>query len=94
MAPSPRLGLRSTLQTREKWAKLRRARLRATPLRPTCGREKRSTTVRVPHVNPGGSETLLKSGGRISYAQDSVILEDLITTIVARAKASREEAAP
>ena len=45
-------------------------------------------------VQPGGSEALLKSGGRISYAQDSVILEDLITTIVARAKASREGAAP
>ena len=45
-------------------------------------------------VQPGGSETLLKSGGRISYAQDSVILEDLIATIVARAKASRDKAAP
>ena len=44
-------------------------------------------------VQPGGSETLLKSGGRISYAQDSVILEDLIATIVARAKASRAEVA-
>lgn len=43
-------------------------------------------------VQPGGSDTLLKSGGRISYVQDSVILEDLINTIVARAKASRGEA--
>lgn len=42
-------------------------------------------------VQPGGSETLLKSGGRISYAQDSVILEDLIATIVARAKTLRGE---
>jgi phospholipid/cholesterol/gamma-HCH transport system substrate-binding protein len=46
-------------------------------------------------VQPGGADALLKSGGRISYVQDSVILEDLIATIVARAKASRNaEASP
>jgi phospholipid/cholesterol/gamma-HCH transport system substrate-binding protein len=43
-------------------------------------------------VQPGGADAMLKSGGRISYVQDSVILEDLINTIVARAKASRGEA--
>ena len=42
-------------------------------------------------VQPGGAEDLIKSGGRISYVQDSVILEDLIATIVARAKALRGE---
>jgi hypothetical protein len=45
-------------------------------------------------VQPGGAEALIKSGGRISYVQDSVILEDLIATIVARAKASRQETSP
>jgi phospholipid/cholesterol/gamma-HCH transport system substrate-binding protein len=43
-------------------------------------------------VQPGGSDKMLKSGGRISYAQDSVILEDLISMIVARAKSSRAAA--
>ena len=42
-------------------------------------------------VQPGGSDGAIKSGGRISYVQDSVILEDLIATIVARAKTLRGE---
>jgi phospholipid/cholesterol/gamma-HCH transport system substrate-binding protein len=37
-------------------------------------------------LQPGGSETLLASGARISYTQDSVIIEDLIAKIVAEAK--------
>ncbi|MDX2224922.1 MAG: MlaD family protein [Rhodospirillaceae bacterium] len=37
-------------------------------------------------LQPGGSETLLASGGRISYTQDSVIIEDLIAKIIAEAK--------
>ena len=49
---------------------------------------------RIIEVQPGGSDTVLKTGGRISYVQDSVIIEDLIATIVARAKAARAEAAP
>jgi phospholipid/cholesterol/gamma-HCH transport system substrate-binding protein len=44
-------------------------------------------------VQPGGSEDLLKSGGRIAYTQDSVIIEELVALIVSRAKAARQEAA-
>ena len=40
-------------------------------------------------VQPGGSDKLLTSGGRIAYAQDSVIIEDLIARIVAQAKSNR-----
>jgi len=40
-------------------------------------------------VQPGGSDSLLKSGGRIEYVQDSVIIEDLIARILSQAKASR-----
>jgi phospholipid/cholesterol/gamma-HCH transport system substrate-binding protein len=35
---------------------------------------------------PGGSEDMLKSGGRMSYIQDSVIIEDLVALIVRQAK--------
>lgn len=35
----------------------------------------------------GGADEMMKSGGRISYTQDSVILEDLIAVIVDRARA-------
>ncbi len=35
---------------------------------------------------PGGDDVLLESGGHISYTQDSVILEDLVALIVARAR--------
>ncbi len=37
---------------------------------------------------PGGTEDLLESGDRISYSQDSVILEELIALIVDRARAA------
>jgi phospholipid/cholesterol/gamma-HCH transport system substrate-binding protein len=43
-------------------------------------------------LTPGGSDTLLKSGGRISYSQDSVIIESLIERIVNQAKANRKKA--
>ncbi len=43
---------------------------------------------------PGGTDETLASGARISYTQDSVILEDLIALIVERARAtSRTESA-
>jgi phospholipid/cholesterol/gamma-HCH transport system substrate-binding protein len=49
-------------------------------------------------LQPGGEEDVLEAGARLSYVQDSVILEDLVATIVARAKAARaeptEQAAP
>lgn len=35
---------------------------------------------------PGGSDDLLKSGARMSYVQDSVIIEDLVALIVRQAK--------
>lgn len=37
-------------------------------------------------LRPGGEEKNLASGARMSYTQDSVILEDLIALIVARTK--------
>ena len=37
-------------------------------------------------LRPGGDEKNLASGARMSYTQDSVILEDLIALIVARTK--------
>ncbi len=37
-------------------------------------------------LRPGGSERTFKSGSRISFTQDSVILEDLVALIVQRAK--------
>ncbi len=40
-------------------------------------------------LRPGGTEEMLKSGARISYSQDSVIIEDLIALIVQRAKDAR-----
>ena len=39
-------------------------------------------------LQPGGSEDLLESGGRIAYTQDSVIIEELISKIVQQAKAA------
>ncbi len=43
---------------------------------------------------PGGTDDILETGARISYTQDSVILEDLIALIVDRARAaSRAETA-
>ena len=42
---------------------------------------------------PGGSDLMLESGARISYTQDSVILEELVALIVNRAiSASRSQA--
>jgi len=42
-------------------------------------------------LRPGGTDELLKSGGRISYTQDSVIIEDLVELVVQRAKAAAAE---
>ncbi len=41
---------------------------------------------------PGGTEDMLKNGARMSYTQDSVIIEDLIALIVQRAQAARTAA--
>ncbi|MBY0511502.1 MAG: MlaD family protein [Rhodospirillaceae bacterium] len=38
---------------------------------------------------PGGSDDILKSGGRINYTQDSVIIEDLVSLIVRQAKGAK-----
>ncbi len=43
---------------------------------------------------PGGSETLLKSGGRMAYTQDSMIIEDLVALIVRQAKGAHGVADP
>ncbi len=40
-------------------------------------------------LRPGGEEEMLKSGDRISYTQDAVIIEDLVALIVQRAKDAR-----
>ncbi|MDX2145416.1 MAG: MlaD family protein [Rhodospirillaceae bacterium] len=45
-------------------------------------------------LQPGGSETMLKPGARIGYTQDSVIIEELISKIVAQAKAAAKKDAP
>ncbi len=37
-------------------------------------------------LRPGGTEDYLKAGGRISYTQDAVILEDLVAQVVSRAR--------
>jgi phospholipid/cholesterol/gamma-HCH transport system substrate-binding protein len=44
-------------------------------------------------LRPGGSEDPLGNGARISFTQDSVILEDLVALIVQRAKAAQASAA-
>lgn len=44
-------------------------------------------------LRPGGSDRNLKSGSRISFTQDAVILEDLVALIVQRAKAAQTQAA-
>jgi phospholipid/cholesterol/gamma-HCH transport system substrate-binding protein len=43
-------------------------------------------------IQPGGSEANLKSGGRIDFTQDSVIIEDLISRIVQQAKTAKDAA--
>lgn len=45
-------------------------------------------------LHPGGSERNLGNGARMSFTQDSVILEDLVELIVQRAKAAQGVAAP
>ena len=37
-------------------------------------------------LEPGGDETPIKSGGRISYTQDSVIVSDLLDLIIAQGR--------
>ena len=37
-------------------------------------------------LQPGGDEKLLPPGGMIRYTQDSVVMEDLLETIIAEAK--------
>lgn len=44
-------------------------------------------------LQPGGSEDMLKPGARIGFTQDAVIIEDLISKIVAQAKAAAKPAA-
>lgn len=44
-------------------------------------------------LRPGGEEEIFKSGGRMTYTQDSVILEDLVGLIVQRAKDARAKSA-
>lgn len=44
-------------------------------------------------LQPGGGLDMLGDGDRISYTQDAVILEELLSKIVARAKAARAAAA-
>ena len=44
-------------------------------------------------LQPGGSQDMLKSGGRIGFTQDSVIIEELIGKIVEQAKAAAKTAA-
>jgi phospholipid/cholesterol/gamma-HCH transport system substrate-binding protein len=48
-------------------------------------------------LHPGGDFEVLSHGQRISYAQDSVVLESLLNQVVSRAKASKaasEDEAP
>lgn len=41
-------------------------------------------------IHPGGDFEMLPDGGRLSYSQDSVVLESLLNQIVSRAKAAQE----
>ncbi len=41
-------------------------------------------------IHPGGEFDALTDGDRLSYSQDSVVLETLLNQIVARARASRD----
>lgn len=41
-------------------------------------------------IHPGGEFDAVKDGDRLSYSQDSVVLETLLNQIVARARASRD----
>lgn len=43
-------------------------------------------------LQPGGDEKLLPPGGTIRYTQDSVVMEDLLETIIAEAKRRRGRA--
>ena len=45
-------------------------------------------------LRPGGADKTLGSAARISYTQDSVIIEDLIAHIVQEAKATRAQTPP
>lgn len=40
-------------------------------------------------LQPGGDDRLIKPGEEITYTQDSVVIEDLLQTIIAEAKARR-----
>lgn len=44
-------------------------------------------------IHPGGDFEMLSNGQRVSYSQDSVVLESLLNQIVSRAKAAQESAA-
>lgn len=41
-------------------------------------------------IHPGGDFEMLSDGQRLSYSQDSVVLESLLNQIVSRAKAAQE----
>lgn len=41
-------------------------------------------------IHPGGDFEMLSNGQRLSYSQDSVVLESLLNQIVSRAKAAQE----
>lgn len=42
-------------------------------------------------IHPGGDFEMLSDGQRLSYSQDSVVLESLLNQIVSRAKAAQEK---
>lgn len=43
-------------------------------------------------LDPGGSETNLKPGDRISFTQDAVLVDELLELIIAQGKANRKQA--
>lgn len=42
-------------------------------------------------IHPGGEDTIIRPGGRFEYAQDAMVLEDLLLRIVEQAKAKAQE---
>jgi phospholipid/cholesterol/gamma-HCH transport system substrate-binding protein len=44
-------------------------------------------------VDIGGADRIIGDGGRISYTEDAVVLDDLLGLIVSRAKSAREAGA-
>lgn len=48
---------------------------------------------KIVQVDIGGGDRMIEDGGRISFTEDAVVLDDLLALIIARARASAETGA-